>query len=61
MKSQHNLISIFFNSKDYNLNIIKINSFFIGFTIEYAIISLFYIDNTKNKFFKWGKGDFKNL
>ena len=45
IKTQHNLICAFCNNNDYNCSIIKINLFFIGFTIEYTINALFYNDD----------------
>ena len=57
IKTQHSLICAFFNNNDYNLGIIKINLFFIGFTIEYAINALFYNDDTMHKIYE-SKGDF---
>ena len=57
LKTQHNLISALFNNNDYNCGIIKINLFFIGFTIEYTINALFYNDDTMHKIYE-SKGDF---
>ena len=57
IKTQHNLICALFNNNDYNIGIIKIDLFFIGFTIEYTINALFYSDDTMHKIYE-SKGDF---
>ena len=57
IKTQHNLICILINIKDYNSRIIKIDLFFIGFTIEYTLNALFYDDDTMHKIYE-NKGDF---
>ena len=57
LKTQHNLIFAFFYKNDYNLSIIKIDLFFIGFTIEYTVNCLFYIDDTMHKIYE-SKGYF---
>ena len=57
IKTQHNLICALFNNNDYNCGIIKINLFFIGFTIEYTLNALFYDDDTMHKIYE-SKGDF---
>ena len=57
IKTQHNLICALCNKNDYNCGIIKINLFFIGFTIEYAVNALFYNDDTMHKIYET-KGDF---
>ena len=57
IKTQHNLICALFNNNDYNCGIIKINLFFIGFTIEYIVNALFYDDDTMHKIYE-SKGDF---
>ena len=51
LKTQHNLICALFNNNDYNSNIIKIDLFFIGFTIEYTVNALFYNDDTMHKIY----------
>ena len=56
-KTQHNLICVLFNNDDYNSGKIKIDLFFIGFTIEYTINALFYNDDTMHKIYE-SKGDF---
>ena len=57
IKTQHNLICALFNNNDYNCGIIKINLFFIGFSIEYILNALFYNDDTMHKIYE-SKGDF---
>ena len=57
LKTQHNLISALFNNNDYNSSIIKINLFFIGFSIEYTVNALFYNDNTMHNIYK-NKGQY---
>ena len=57
IKTQHNLICALCNKNDYNCGIIKINLFFIGFTIEYTVNALFYNDDTMHKIYE-SKGDF---
>ena len=57
IKTQHNLINALFNKVDYNSNIVKINLFLIGFTIEYTVNALFYNDETMHKIYE-SKGDF---
>ena len=42
----------FFGSDDYNSKIIKIDLFFIGFTIYYTVNALFYNDNTMHKIYE---------
>ena len=57
LKTQHNLICALFNNNDYNSKIIKINLFFIGFTIEYTVNAFFYNDDTMHKIYE-NKGEF---
>ena len=57
LKTQHSLICALFNNNDYNSGIIKINLFFIGFTIEYILNALFYNDDTMHKIYE-SKGVF---
>ena len=57
IKTQHNLIYALFNNKDYNSRIIKIDLFFIGFTIEYTINAFFYNNDIMHKIYAI-KGDF---
>jgi hypothetical protein len=61
LKTKHNFIFSFFNNNDYNSRIIKINFFFVGFTIYYAINALFYTDNTMHKIYEsMGSYEFEN-
>ena len=57
LKTQHSLICALLNNNDYNSTIIKIDLFFIGFSIEYSINALFYNDDTMHKIYE-RKGDF---
>ena len=57
LKTQHNLICAFFNNNHYNSGIIKLDLFFIGFAIEYAINWLFYNDETMHKIYE-SRGEF---
>ena len=47
----------FFNNNDYNSRIIKINFFFVGFTIYYTVNALFYNDDTMHNIYV-NKGSF---
>ena len=57
LKTIHNLIFSFCNSKDYNSRIIKIDLFFIGFTTYYTVNALFYNDDTMHNIYV-NKGSF---
>ena len=57
IRTQHSLICALFNNSDYNSGIIKIDLFFIGFSIEYTVNALFYNDDTMHKIYE-NKGDF---
>ena len=46
LKTKHTLIVIFFNDKDYNSRIIKLDLFFISFAISYAVNALFFNEET---------------
>ena len=46
LRTKHNIIFSFFYNKDYNSKIVKIDLFFIGFTLYYTVNALFYNDNT---------------
>ena len=48
LKTKHNLLCIF-SSNDCDSRLIKIDLFFIGFAIDYAINALFYDDDTMHK------------
>ena len=52
LKEKHNLIFTFCGSDDYNSKIIKIDLFFIGFTIYYTVNALFYTDDTMHKIYE---------
>jgi hypothetical protein len=50
-----------FNNNDYNSKIIKIDLFFIGFTIDYIVNALFYNDDTMHKIYEnKGYSDFES-
>ena len=51
LKTKHILIFLF-NSSDYNSRIIKIDLFFISFTIYYAVNALFFNDETMHKIYE---------
>ena len=55
--TKHLLIFSFFNRKDYNSTIIKINLFFFTFSVNYTINALFFNDSTMNKIYEDG-GEF---
>ena len=62
IKTKHSLILALFNNKDYNSKIIKIDLFFIGFSIDYIINALFFNDDTMHKIYQnKGKFDFETL
>ena len=46
LKSKHIFIFSFLNNNDYNSKIIKIDLFFVGFTISYTVNALFFNDDT---------------
>ena len=56
LKTKHSLIFAL-NRKDYNSRIIKIDLFFIKFTIDYIVNALFYNDDTMHKIYE-SKGEF---
>ena len=55
LKTKHIFINSFIYNKDYNSTIIKIDLFFIEFTIFYTVNALFFTDKTMHKIYK---GDF---
>ena len=57
LKSKHIFIFSFFNNYDYNARIIKMDLFFIGFTINYTVNALFFNDDTMHKIYE-NKGSF---
>ena len=52
LKTKHVLIFSFFGSNDYNAKIIKIDLFFIGFTLYYTMNGLFFSDATMHKIYE---------
>ena len=56
LKTKHNLIFSLSNS-DYNSRIVKIDLFFIGFTIEYVVNAFFYNDDTMHNIYE-RKGEY---
>jgi len=59
LKTKHMFINSFIYNDDYNSKIIKIDLFFIGFTIFYTINALFFNDKTMHKIYESeGKYDF---
>ena len=52
LKTKHNLIFSFFNTKDYNSQIAKIDLFIIRFAIYYTVNALFFDDNTMHKIYE---------
>ena len=52
LKIKHNFIFSFINNNDYNSKIIKINLFFISFSIYYGINSLFFNDDTMHEIYE---------
>ena len=57
LKGKNSLIFTFCYNEDYNSKIIKIDLFFIQFTINYAINALFFNDETMHKIYA-NKGSF---
>ena len=57
LKAKHNFINSFFNNDDYNSPIIKIDIFFISFSIYYTVSTLFFDDDTMHKIYET-KGTF---
>ena len=52
LKLKHFIIFSFYYKKDYNSKIIKIDLFFINFTLNYTVNALFFNDNTIHKIYK---------
>ena len=52
LKTKHILIFSFCNSSDYNSRIVKMDLFFLGFTIYYTVNALFYNDDTMHKIYE---------
>ena len=57
LKTQHDFIFSFCYSKDYNSKIIKIDLFFIGFSMLYTVNALFFDDDTMHNIYE-SKGSF---
>ena len=57
LRTKHNFIFSFCYNKDYNSKIIKIDLFFIGFSIYYTVNALFYNDDTMHNIYE-SKGSF---
>ena len=51
IQTKHAIIYSFVYNKDYNSKIIKIDLFFIGFVIFFAINAIFFTDNTMHKIY----------
>ena len=60
LKTKNNLIYSFCYNNDYNSKIVKIDLFFIGFTLFFTINALFFNDSTMNKIYE-DKGSFNFL
>ena len=52
LKTKHTFIFSFFNDKDYNSRIIKIDLFFVSFVIYYTVNALFFNDDTMHKIYE---------
>ena len=52
IKTKHKLIFSFFYNQDYNAKILKIDLFFISFTLEYTINALFYNDEMMHRIYQ---------
>ena len=52
LRTKHNFIFSFCNNDDYNSKIIKMDLFFIGFSINYTVNALFFDDDTMKKIYK---------
>ena len=57
LRTKHNFIFSFCYNKDYNSKIIKIDLFFINFSILYTVNALFYTDGTMHNIYE-SKGSF---
>ena len=57
IRTKHLLVFSFFNKRDYNSRMIKIDLFVIGFTIYYTVNALFFNDETMHIIYK-DKGDY---
>ena len=52
LRTNHPLFFSFFNFRDYNSSIVKIDLFFVSFCINYAINALLFNDNTMHKIYE---------
>ena len=52
IKIKHLLLFSFVNTNDYNIRIIKIDLFFINFTINYTVNALFFNDKTMHQIYE---------
>ena len=52
LRTKHILIFTFFNNNDYNSKIIKIDFFFIGFALYYAVNAFFFNDDTMHEIYQ---------
>ena len=57
LKTKHILIFTFFNNKDYNSKLIKINLFLYNLVLYFTVNTLFFDDNTMHKIYE-DKGSF---
>ncbi len=57
LRTKHSFLFSFYYSKDYNSKIIKIDLFFIGFSIYYTVNALFYTDGSMHNIYE-SKGSF---
>ena len=52
LKTKHIFMFAFFQSKDYNVRILKIDLFFLNFSIYFTVNALFFNDNTMHKIYE---------
>jgi hypothetical protein len=52
LKTKHPLLFTFFTDNDYNSKIVKIDLFFLGFTICFAVNAVFFNDETMHKIYE---------
>ena len=57
LRTKHSIFFSFCGVKDYNSKIIKMDIFFVGFTVNYTVNALFFNDNTMHKIYE-NKGKF---
>ena len=60
LKTKHDFLYTFFYNNDHNSKIIKIDLFFIGFTMNYTVNALFFDDDTMHNIYE-NKGSFDIL